>query len=326
MAPTGSGDFATSADGRLLVYRHGVPPSRLVWMDRSGRQVGSIGEPGYFGLVRISPDGGRLVTDVENPATGGHDLWLYDLSTGIGSRLTVDPVVASWPIWSPDGDRIAFGSARSGPPDIYVKELGGPLAEKAPFRGSRRASALGLDAGWPVRRVRRLLPNPEGPEPDLAAADDRGAQASCDSTRAPSPSTRRGSRRTRASLRSCRRRLGSRDVYVAPVDGAGHRQRISPAGGSLPCWSADGKELFFQAVDGVLMAVAVFLGKDIQFSIAKPLFSLPPFRPFPLGADYDVSRDGQRFLVNLGTERASQPPLIVTLGWQQRLAGDRPGN
>jgi serine/threonine-protein kinase len=118
---------------------------------------------------------------------------------------------------------------------------------------------------------------------------------------------------------------GQPEVYVAAVDGTGRKQRVSPAGGSLPCWSADGKELFFQAADNVLMAVAVRLGQDIQFSVPKPLFSLPPFPPFPLAADYDVSRDGQRFLISLGTERASQPPLIVTLGWQQRLAGDRLG-
>ena len=56
-APTGGADFAVSADGRLVVYRLGAPASRLVWMDRSGRQVGTVGQPGYFGLVRISPDG-----------------------------------------------------------------------------------------------------------------------------------------------------------------------------------------------------------------------------------------------------------------------------
>ena len=71
------------------------------------------------------------------------------------------------------------------------------------------------------------------------------------------------------------------------------------------------------------MSVAVSLGREIQFSAPKPLFSLPAFPPFPLAADYDVSRDGQRFLVNLGAERASQPPFIVTVGWQERLGGER---
>ena len=251
-------------------------------MDRSGRQVGSIGEPGYFGLVRISPDGGRLVADVENPATGGRDLWLYDLSTGIGSRLTVDPVSAGWPAWSPDGDRVAFGSGREGPPDMYVKDLGGPLAEKLLFAGSRPAGALGLDAGWTVHRVRGSPPQPEGQEPDLAAADDRGAQTRA-ARRQP---VRRVQAEVLAGLALRRVRVGGHGAARGVrrgVDGGGRKQRISPAGGSLPCWSADGKELFFQAADNVLMTVAVRLGQDIQFSAPKPLFSLPPFQPFPLG-------------------------------------------
>jgi Tol biopolymer transport system component len=324
LGSTGSGDFSTSADGRLLVYRHGVPPSRLVWMDRSGRQVGSIGEPGYFGLVRIAPDGGRLVADVENPATGGRDLWLYDLSTGIGSRLTADPVSAGWPAWSPDGGRIVFGSGRKGPPDIYVKELGGPLPEKlllgapgmqAPSDWTRDGRLIAFVDYSPIRKAQSqiwLLPTKAEARPvrlDDSPFSEYKPRFSPDSR----------------FVAFVSEEAGQPDVYVAPVDGAGHRQRISPAGGSLPCWSADGKELFFQAADNVLMAVAVRLGQDIQFSVPKPLFSLPPFPPFPLAADYDVSRDGQRFLVNLGTERASQPPLMVTLGWQQRFASDTSG-
>jgi Tol biopolymer transport system component len=288
-------------------------------MDRSGRQVGSIGEPGFFGLVRISPDGARVVADVENPGTGGRDLWLYDLSTGIGSRLTFDPVSAGWPAWSPDGGHIAFGSGRRGPPDIYVKDLSGALAEKLLFG----APGLQAPSDWtrdgrfvayvdyaPSRKGQSeiwLLPMKGEPKPvrlDDSPFSEYKPRFSPDSR----------------FVAFVSEESGPAEVYVAALDG-GRKQRVSPAGGSLPCWSADGKELFFQAADNVLMAVAVRLGQDIQFSVPKPLFSLPPFPPFPLAADYDVSRDGQRFLVNLGTERASQPPLIVTLGWQQRLGG-----
>jgi len=321
VGPTGSGDFAASADGRLLVYRHGVPASRLVWMDRSGRQVGSIGEPGHFGLVRISPDGERLVTDVENPETGGHDLWLYDLSTGIGSRLTVDPVAASWPAWSPDGGRIAFGSGRSGPPDLYVKDLGGALAEKlllaapglqAPSDWTRDGRFIAYVDYSPSRKDQSqiwLLPMTGEPRPvrlDDSPFSEYKPRFSPDSR----------------FVAFVSEESGRAEVYVAAIHG-GRKQRVSPAGGSLPCWSADGKELFFQAADNVLMAVPVRLGQDVHLSAPRPLFSLPAFPPFPLAADYDVSRDGQRFLINLGTEHASQPPLAVTLGWQQLLAGER---
>jgi hypothetical protein len=69
-----------------------------------------------------------------------------------------------------------------------------------------------------------------------------------------------------------------------------------------------------------MMTVQVSLERDVRFSTPKPLFSLPPF-PFRFRSDYDVSHDGQRFLVNLGTESARQPPLTVQIGWQQRLGG-----
>ena len=113
---------------------------------------------------------------------------------------------------------------------------------------------------------------------------------------------------------------GQPEVYVAAVDGSGRSQRVSPAGGSLPCWSWDGRELFFISADNVLMTVHVGDGRDLRFSAPKPLFSLPPF-PFRSRSDYDVSHDGQRFLINLGAESSRQPPLTVVLGWQPRLSG-----
>jgi Tol biopolymer transport system component len=317
--PTGGAEFAASADGRLIVYRHGGPASRLVWMDRSGRQVGSVGQPGYFGLVRISPDERRLAVDVEDPATGGRDIWLYDLLTGIGSRLTFDPVDAGWPVWSPDGSQLMFGSGGKGPPDIYVKDLGGRLEEKLVFA----APSTQFPCDWtrdgrfiayvdysPSRRAQRqvlLLPMAGERKPVPLPG---GAFSQYDARF--SPDSR--------SIAFVSEESGQAEVYVAAVDGAGRNQRVSPAGGSLPCWSRDGKELFFVSADNVLMTVAVSRGRDIQFSVPKPLFSLPPF-PFRFRSDYDVSGDGQRFLVNLGAESARQPPLTVELGWQQRLGG-----
>jgi len=114
---------------------------------------------------------------------------------------------------------------------------------------------------------------------------------------------------------------GQAEVYVAAVDGSGRKQRISPAGGSLPCWGPDGRELFFVAADGVLMRVQVTPGPDRRFSEPGPLFSLPPF---PFRSNYDVSADGQRFLVNFGAERSRRPSLIAIHNWQDRNAAARP--
>ena len=318
--PTGGAEFAASADGQLIVYRHGDPASRLVWMDRSGRRVGSVGEPGYFGLVRLSPDARRLAVDVENPATGGRDIWLYELLTGIGSRLTFDPVDAGSPVWSPDGGQLMFYSAGKGPPDIYVKDLGGRLEEKLFFEdpGAQLPSDWSRDGRFaayvdysPSRRALfrlqiLLLPmtGERKPVPLVGSAFPQYEPRF-------SPDSQ--------SIAFVSEESGQAEVYVAAVNGAGRSQRVSPAGGSVPCWSRDGKELFFVSADNVLMAVQVELGHDLRFTALKPLFSLLPFQ-FRFRSDYDVSPDGQRFLINL-TERAHQSPLTVVLGWQQRLGG-----
>ena len=321
-AATGQADFATSTGGQLLVYRHGAPVSRLVWMDRSGRQVGSLGEPGYFGDLRISPEGRRLAAEVEDPATGGRDVWLYDLITGLGSRLTFDPVSAGWPIWSPDGGRVVFGSGRKGPPDIYVKELSGQLAETLFFgapgvqvpsdwsRDGRFIAYVDYSLSRKAQSQIWLLPMSGDRKPvrlDGSPFSEYEPRFSPDSR----------------FLAFVSEESGQADVYAAAVNSGGRKQRVSPAGGSLPCWSGDGKELFFVAADNVLMTVQVTVGQDLQFSAPKPLFSLPPFPPFPFGANYDVSREGQRFLVNLGEVRERQPRLNGVHNWQQRLIAPR---
>ncbi len=317
-APTGGADFAASADGQMLVYRQGAPKSRLVWLDRSGRQLGSVGEPGYFGLVRISPDERRLAADVEDPATGGRDIWLYDLVAGLGSRLTFDPVDAGWPVWSPEGSRLAFGSGGKGPPDIYLKELGGPMAETlvlaAPgsqvlsdwTRDGRLIAYVDYSPSRTPQRQVWLLPmtGERKPVPLVGSRySDYDPRFSPDSR----------------FVAFVSEESGQAEVYATTVDRSEGKQRVSPAGGSLPCWSKDGSELFFVSADNVLMTAPVSLERGLRFSAPKPLFSLPPF---PFRADYDVSRDGQRFLVNLGQERSRQPALTAIHNWQRRFESE----
>ena len=278
--PTAGAEFAASADGRLPVYRRSLAVSRLVWMDRTGREVGSVGQPGHFGLVRISPDGKRLAADVEDPATGGRDVWVYDLLTGIGSRLTFDAVDAGWPVWSPDGRQLMFGSASKGPPDISVKDLGGQAGEKLVLAApsSRFPANRAADGRFvayvdfsPTRRAQRqvfLLPlSGERKSSRLAGSPFSEFEPRF------SPDSR--------FVAFVSEESGQAKVYVAAVDGGGSKRRISPAGGFLPRWTGNGRELTFVGRDNHMMSVAVTSGRDLQFSAPAPLFSLPPFHSSP---------------------------------------------
>lgn len=117
---TGNAGFSVSENGNLA-YSSGPRPSRLSWRDRTGRLIGVLGAPALFARPRLSPDGSRVAVQVGDPRLGTRDVWIYDAERGLGQRFTVDPQDAVSPIWSPDGDRIAFGSGRASPLDIYVK-------------------------------------------------------------------------------------------------------------------------------------------------------------------------------------------------------------
>jgi predicted Ser/Thr protein kinase len=116
-----AGGFSVSASGRLT-YRTGSPGQhQLVWFDRTGKQLGVVGEPDSAKLQspEISPDGRRLAVD--RTVNGNTDIWLVDVVRGGQDRFTFDPTPDGFPLWSPDGTKLAFSSAQKGPYNIYLK-------------------------------------------------------------------------------------------------------------------------------------------------------------------------------------------------------------
>ena len=119
-------DFSVSAEG-TLAYTIGTPERRLIWVDRSGRPVGTAGEPGYYVHVELSPDDARAALERLDSPGGISDVWVFDFSRGTSSRFTFDPGFDFNPVWSPDGGRIAFASNRAGAYHLYQRaSAGGP--------------------------------------------------------------------------------------------------------------------------------------------------------------------------------------------------------
>ena len=114
---------------------------------------------------------------------------------------------------------------------------------------------------------------------------------------------------------------GKLQVYVAPFPGPGGNYQISTEGGQQPRWRRDGRELFFLSRDRKLMAVAVKTGSTFQFSAPTELFQTHAHEP--IGAEefftYDVSADGQRFLINVDAEPTNPPPVDIILNWASSL-------
>jgi Tol biopolymer transport system component len=302
----------------ILVYQSvGKPTRQMVWLDRSGKQVGQVAEPGDYGPPRISPDGGRAVVAKLGPDGVNADLWILD-TNGNTTQFTSTPKHEGSPVWSPDGSKIAFFSNQEGVYDIYVKPVHGE-GKAEPFYKSTLPK---YPTDW-SRDGKYILFGVISP----GTRSDVWAVSTADRHAAPILDTIYSEGFAALSpdgkwLAFQSDQSGRNEVYVQPFEGAtsGTRRRwqVSTGGGGLPRWRADGAEMFYVTSGGRMMAVALHpVGGDFQFGQAHMLFQT---RPIPGTWNlYDVSADGQRFLLNLPLEWSSAAPITVVTNWTEKL-------
>jgi eukaryotic-like serine/threonine-protein kinase len=283
-----AGGFSVSDRGTVVWRPEGIALSRLTWFDRSGRQTGTVGEPGAYGQVVLSPRG-RRATVVRFDAEGLTDLWDVDLASGIFSRVTTHPAHDLDPSWSPDERALAFTSYRTGRQALFVKDVvsgreeplgtfGEPAVLDEWTRDGRfivfrtlgkavYAMPLGGD------RTPRLLADTPYTEDEVhVSPDGRWVAFQADES-------------------------GRWEIYVAAFPSFTSRRQISSGGGFQPQWRADGRELFYVSPDGTLMSVQVDARREFTVSRPAPLFTTN-ISPFGGGTtpQYAVTADGQRFL------------------------------
>jgi serine/threonine protein kinase/dipeptidyl aminopeptidase/acylaminoacyl peptidase len=309
------GDFSASGNG-LLVYRSGTALSnlRLTWVDRGGKRLSTVGNAANLGRMQLSPD--RKNAAVEATDGNNVDIWIYDLARGLRTRFTFDPATDRNPVWSPDGRAIAFSSNRKGHYDLYRKAADGtgseePLyadgLEKTPTSWSADGKFLLFGTGGDPKTGTDLwvLPLAAGakPYPLLQTPFNEGNGQF-------SPDGRWVSYQSNES--------GQNEVYVIPFGpggGApGGKRQISTAGGVLPRWRRDGKELFYIAEDQKLMAAEVS-ARSGSFEVGK-VDALFGSMMMGLGFLYDAAPDGQRFLAVLPPEQNTEVEgLVVVQNW-----------
>ena len=322
-AGAAAGGFSVSAAG-LVAYRSGGAGQRqLVWFDRSGKTLGTLGAPdaNNLGALRLSPDGRRAA--VSRTVQGNTDIWLLDATRT--TRFTFDASLDRFPFWSPDGNRIAFDSNRKGHRDLYLKPSNGAGSEelllesaqdKIPFDWSHDGRFL-LYAGLDPQTSSDLWVLPiEGDRKPFVFlktnVEERRAQFSPDGRWVAYMSNESG--RYEIYLRPFSGATSGTSSGAPSGAGARGQWQLSTSGGISPRWRGDGKELYYIAPDSKLMATPIAAsGATIEPGTPVALFQTRIYGggvDVNTGAQYDVSSDG-RFLINTVLEDAASPITLL---------------
>ena len=312
-----TGAFSVSQTG-VLAYqtRSGDGSSRLFWFDRTGKQIAALGDQADYGGVELSPDGTRAAVNVLDPARRTRDIWLYDVARGLRTRFTFDPAEDDFPVWSPDGSQIGFGSARMGQFDLYVKPSSGAGTEELLYHEARSVSPSSWSPNGHSLLYFYSAAGPQGSDLRvLPLSGDRKTSVFLQTPFNEDAGTFSSDGRWVAYQSN---ESGRNEVYVAPFPGPGGKWQISTAGGASPRWRRDGREIYYLAPNNRLMAAPVSgEGSAFQVGVVQSLFEARP-RPGVLARPYDVSADGQRLLVNTLVQEASAPITLV-VNWTAAL-------
>jgi len=320
-SPTGAAQYSISSTG-TLVYLVGEPvgsQSRLVWVSRNGEEQPLPAAPRSYAFPRLSPDGRRLAVGIGTASVGAQEaqIWVYDVSRDTLTRLTFEGNVNNIPAWSPDGLRVAFRSNRAASPGslFWQASDGSGAAERLTTSESLHA------------------PNSFSPDGQLLAFTEQRAETGRDiwvlnlKDGKAQPFLRTTYEETAPKFSADGKWLayssdesGRREIYVQPYPGPASKWQISTDGGQEPLWNPNGRELFYRSGSKMM---AVDVDTKVGFSAAKPkvLFEGPYLLTGASFPAYDVSSDGQRFLmlkpVDSQTSAATQ--INVVLNWFEEL-------
>ena len=292
---------AAPAETPAAVPVPGAAGPQLVWFDREGTELGRVGPPADYGDVSLSPDGMRVAVSVRESGNDAADIWVFDVDSGMGTRVTSDPADDIAPVWSADGRRILFASSRGGSYDIYQRASSETGTDTVVVEAEGDQIAYGWSSDGRFLLYQTDQPeNLGGDNLDLWGrrlpggrpfAFLRTVHAASRATFSPD-----GSRVVYTTLEG-----GREGVYVARFPNYDGRRRVSAGGGSWSRWSRDGSEIFYLDPDNRMMVAPVDAGSP-ELGTGAPRALFQARVRSDRGYAYDVSADGQRFLVSVAAD------------------------
>lgn len=312
----GGANFSVSSEGTLIMgTTDKTDQTELKWFDRTGRELATIGEPGRYGGIAISPNGTQIAYTVEDDKDGNFDIWVRDINRNVASRLTFESEDEDVPIWTPDGQKIIYAKGDLPAFSTYSKsadgsETGHLIPEPDTLiRVINDISPDGLTAccvivrnGQPDIQICRLPPDTNNIEIIASKFPEYGAQFSPD-----------GQYVIYISEES-----GKSEIYVKRSDGSGGKWQISTNGGVNALWNKNGNEVVYQTLDDNFMAVPVNTKGTFESGTPVKLFRQ---RLGDLGISWrwDISPDGQKFLLITPQGTTSLPSFEIVLNWTKEL-------
>ncbi len=305
-----SADFSVSDNGVIAYRALGELRSRLTWLDRAGREVQQVAAAADYRAPSLSPDGRRVA--IRRTDGGNLDVWMLDLVRGTSGRFTFDPGFDGNPVWSPDGARLSWTGTEGASTGIMVKASSG-LGSARVLAGTAHATAV-LDWFHTSDRILYQAVN-AATGGDLFVVDVAAGSPPQALVQTPFFEQRGRISPGDRWLAYESNETGRPEIYVVSLTGAPAKWQVSIDGGTDPCWSRDGRELFYLA-GGQLMSVPVTADPDFHPGTPRPLFRVRAESGGRRNV-FEVSPDGQRFLF-LVPDEAAAAPLTVLVNWRAR--------
>ncbi len=309
--------FSASQNGTLVFAPVQNPDNNLLWMDSTGKPLGTVGEPGRYASLHLSPDESRLVIERDRPH---HDLWLYDLRRNdlrgedlLPTQFTAG-VTAGLPVWSNDGAKIAFAAEKAGTFEIHVKSTFGTMEEEAlvttrnslPLDWAPDGSALLYSTDQSSLQAARLWAMPL-----------QGAHTPRLLLKAPAYTSDAVFSPNMRWIAYGSRESGAQRIYATPYPGPGPHILISPGYGGNPVWFKDGHAILYVGDDGSLEVTEVHeQGSDL---ITGKTRQIPRLIESPVGEGFpvDVAKDGRILAITRGQDNRTQ--LVIVSNWEAGL-------